>query len=139
VQAKVLFFRIILKIDCFFIILLISIKFIEIKIEPGTVQKLNLGIQQMRINFGPRNANDKEIYKDYQDKLHTRGRLRTTLYTNIFRSLPQKREGFFILTLFPEKGVFNQKNKTKGAKHESCGCRCHWFSGYQNVTGIGRA
>src|SRR5205807_4611952 len=47
------------------------------------------------------------------DRLHTRGRLRTTLYTNIFRSLPQKREGFFILTLLPENGVFNQKTKQK--------------------------
>src|SRR5947208_1443795 len=67
----------------------------------------------MRTNFGPRNASDKETYKDYQDRLHTRGRLRTTLYTNIFRSLPQKREGFFILTLLPENGVFNQKTKQK--------------------------
>jgi hypothetical protein len=46
-------------------------------------------------NFGPANAKHKEIYKGYQDKLHTRGRLRT-LYINIFKSLPTAREGFFI-------------------------------------------
>jgi hypothetical protein len=79
-------------------------------------QKLNLGIQQMQINFGPRNAIYKETYKGYQDKLHTRGRLRTTLYINIFRSLPQKREGFFISTLSLKPGVFNQKKQNKRSK-----------------------
>ena len=58
-------------------------------------EKLNLHIKHLQTNFDPRNAKHKEVYKGYQDKLHTRGRLRTTLYTNIFRSLPQKREGFF--------------------------------------------
>ncbi|OQP49324.1 hypothetical protein A4H97_28710 [Niastella yeongjuensis] len=70
----------------------------------------------MRINFGLRNASDKETYKDYQDKLHTRGRLRTTLYTNIFKSLPQKREGFFILTRLPEKGSVQPKKQNKRSK-----------------------
>ena len=75
-------------------------------------EKLNLGIRDLRINFGPRNAKHKEKYKDYQDKLHTRGRLRTTLYTNIFRGLPTEREGFFIL-MHCLKTVFNQKTKQK--------------------------
>src|SRR5690349_13536215 len=89
----------------------------------------------LQTNFGLRNAKHKEIYKGYQDILHTRGRLRT-LYTNIFRSLPTEREGFFILTLCLKRSV--QPKKTKEPNNESRGCRCHRFSGYQNVTGISR-
>lgn len=66
---------------------------------------------QLLTNFGPRNAKHKEIYKGYQDRLHTRGRLRTTLYTNIFRSLPTEREGFFIFNTQPEKECSTKKNK----------------------------
>ena len=69
----------------------------------------------LQINFGPSNAKHKEIYKGYQDKLHTRGRLRTTLYTNIFKGLPTKREGFLILMPCQKRGS-TKKNKTKGAK-----------------------
>ena len=60
----------------------------------------------LQTNFGLRNAKHKEIYKGYQDILHTRGRLRT-LYTNIFRSLPTEREGFFILMHCLKKEVIN--------------------------------
>jgi hypothetical protein len=64
----------------------------------------------LQTNFGLRNAKHKEIYKGYQDILHTRGRLRT-LYTNIFRSLPTEREGFFIFSALPEKERSTKKNK----------------------------
>jgi hypothetical protein len=73
--------------------------------------KLNLHIKQLQTNFEPRNAKHKETYKGYQDRLHTRGRLRTTLYINIFRGLPPKREGFFHFNALPEKGCSTKKNK----------------------------
>jgi len=76
-------------------------------------EKLNLHINHLQINFGPRNAKHKEIYKGYQDKLHTRGRLRTTLYINIFRGLPTKREGFFNLTPCLKRGVQPKKQNKR--------------------------
>ena len=76
-------------------------------------EKLNLHIKQLQTNFGTRNAKHKEIYKGYQDRLHTRGRLRTTLYINIFRGLPTKREGFFISTPCLKRGVQPKKTKQK--------------------------
>ncbi|OQP45787.1 hypothetical protein A4R26_09890 [Niastella populi] len=76
-------------------------------------EKLNLGIRDLRINFGPRNAKHKEKYKDYQDRLHTRGRLRTTLYTNIFRGLPTEREGLFIFNALPENSVQPKKQNKR--------------------------
>jgi hypothetical protein len=77
------------------------------------IKKLNLGIKDLRTNFGLRNAKHKEKYKDYQDKLHTRGRLRTTLYTNIFRGLPTEREGFFILMHCLKSGVQPKKQNKR--------------------------
>jgi len=68
---------------------------------------------QLLANFGPPNAKNKEIYKGYQDKLHTGGRLRTICISTYSGAFPKKREGFFILTLCLKKSVQPKKQTKK--------------------------
>jgi hypothetical protein len=57
-------------------------------------KKLNLGIIQLLSNFGPPNAKHKEIYKGYQDKLHTGGRLRTICIPTYSGAFPKNGKAF---------------------------------------------